>query len=194
MASGYTPSWFYGMSQEFSISRNHPYTTAPLAHGSQSLGTAPIVMPRRSRLAEPPHIALAQQAQSPLKARPCQRRGTATSLHQHLDQLQDRELSIHGELGLLDVEADAVVCLRVGTHPDGAYRRRGACRSACGPSPGLYSCLSSRTGIPVEEPYRRASREKVVREYRAGVTALGPCVTTDRDNVGHPLHAVRRKT
>src|SRR5713101_9288938 len=28
MESGYTQPWFYGMSQAFSISRNHPYTTA----------------------------------------------------------------------------------------------------------------------------------------------------------------------
>jgi hypothetical protein len=37
MASGYTPSWFYGMSQEFSISRNHPYTTGkitPIGYGA----------------------------------------------------------------------------------------------------------------------------------------------------------------
>jgi hypothetical protein len=27
MESGYAQPWFYGMSQAFSISRNHPYTT-----------------------------------------------------------------------------------------------------------------------------------------------------------------------
>ena len=31
MESGYAQPWFYGMSQAFSISRNHPYTTTNLA-------------------------------------------------------------------------------------------------------------------------------------------------------------------
>jgi hypothetical protein len=30
MESGYAQPWFYGMSQAFSISRNHPYTTQNL--------------------------------------------------------------------------------------------------------------------------------------------------------------------
>ena len=45
MESGYTPSWFYGMSQAFSISRNHPYTTKvrpPLTFwGSRCIGGGP---------------------------------------------------------------------------------------------------------------------------------------------------------
>ena len=32
MESGYAQPWFYGMSQAFSISRNHPYTTQELPH------------------------------------------------------------------------------------------------------------------------------------------------------------------
>jgi len=40
MESGYAQPWFYGMSQAFSISRNHPYTTRdlrPTQHRGQLL-------------------------------------------------------------------------------------------------------------------------------------------------------------
>jgi hypothetical protein len=87
-------------------SRRHPRARL-LLRGTGLHGRAATLRSRR----DPPQSAGAAGREPTWKQGPLPRRGADASIHDHLGQRPSIKLNIRSELALLDVGADAVVCL-----------------------------------------------------------------------------------